>query len=221
MSNFDKTEEIEALMLDDEKVALETACINFSKENIIIEPSSKIEDFEKKVQNYKLILSDLNLKNISTTTDGVKELVKVRIKNKSAFLVLFSAFTTKLNAEQLNLIKLNNIHVFDKKEGIVSIKNIKMQYQNFNKKKEYIGNVNEETKNKLIEIHYEATKDLALKHLLNISPSTTLVPLLKKKKLFTIDEMIQEIEADTEIGSMFILQYLDTLSLINLKKPKV
>jgi predicted nucleotidyltransferase len=217
--NDTDTNLISALMLDDERKSIETAKEKFLKVNIVIESTLRIEDFEKKDKDYTLIFSDFDLRNISKVDNGIKMLVKTRAKNKYAFLVLYSAFLSSLTQEQIELLEKHDIHTYDKKDQVAA-QNIRIDYDNYINSKNSNPACTNDNKVELMKKHYDATKNLALSHLEGISHSPTLVPLLKRKKLFTPSDLISEIEADSDIGSEFVLQYLETLALVDKKKPK-
>ena len=73
-----ENETLSAILLDDEFDARKNAKLFFEEQGVNLITSENIEEFIKSTNNILIILSDLDLKNISTTENGISVLIEVR-----------------------------------------------------------------------------------------------------------------------------------------------
>jgi DNA-binding LytR/AlgR family response regulator len=199
---------LNAILLDDDYNARINAKKIFEAHEINLEVFDNISEFLTQAENFDIILCDLDLKNIASTQNGIEVLDLARKRNKSAFIGIYTAFDTKITESQKIELTENDITIYSKNDPSSSIKRLKREYQTHH-------NNNQPSDIDYKIDHYAFNKKITLEHLNNISNKKLDIPIVKLNKSFTYSQLIDKIKNDTTEGNLFILEFMENISLLN------
>ena len=205
------------LYLDDKQDYLRKAATFFSTLGCDFSTTQSIDYAVNKVKynEFDIFICDLKLNESFDQIDltGNKILKGIRKSNRNVYLALYTAYKNTLKEEEIQLLELNNISIFEKGDNTAFALNLNNDYESFLQKLE-IG------KSKFKDEVSIDVKIRTLNHLRGVTNQSLTVPIEDGKLFYnlTIREIIREVEDESKIGSIYVKMWLDALTIINKNK---
>lgn len=208
--------EASILLLDDQTQHLKTAKNFFQSRDIAIDTTQSCDMATEagRTGSHDIILSDLDLHNISEHESGLTVLENIRNHNPSVFLALYTAYERTLTNSEKMRLRGNSIKVYSKDDPEAFIEDLMSDYEAYRRQKE-----NE--KEELTEVvFFESIRQDVLNHLRNISNQEVLVPVSNLDKDLTVDELYQEVLGNSKVGRRFMMDWYENMKFITDLKMK-
>jgi ActR/RegA family two-component response regulator len=208
--------EASILLLDDQTQYLKTAQVFFQEKGVSIDTAQSCDNVMEAGQKgtYDIILSDLDLHNISEHESGLTVLEKIRDHNTMVFLGLYTAYEYTLTKSQRNRLEGNGIKIYRKDDPDAFLEDLISDYEAYQQEKE-------NDKDQLTElVFFQSIRKDVLNHLGNISNQEVLVPVSNLDEDVTVKDLYTEVLNNSKIGRRFMMDWYENMKFITDLKSK-
>jgi CheY-like chemotaxis protein len=196
-----------AILFDDEQDYRNKAKLFFEEHGVTLVTVATVEEFLQLSKGFGIIICDYSLSNIDKSINGISIVKQIRKENKDAVIAIFSAFVGKISEKDKKELMELGIAIYKKQDPDITIKNLKRSYD----KK---GFPKTAAKVDIYDQHYQLNKGIVLSHMRNVSNRNINVPIIALNKMFTFVELEEQVINDTEIGNLFIVEFMESISLL-------